>query len=329
MQVAPADSVQTVPADTLPAVLEEPSGFFGDAQADSVNGGLYEELAHAGDRLLAGDWAGAADLFVEDILGLLAGMLPRVLIAFAVFLALYTLYRAIFMLVRRVLRRHTVVRQGLATLAEQAYRLVAVLGISIIVLQTLGIDPASMLAGIGIVGIALGFAARDTVENVISGASILTDQPFRIGDTVIYEGTYGIIREITLRTTRLVTTKNEVLVVPNSLMANQMVLNHTIGGVLRIEIPFSIAYKERPQEAREVVLKLTRGDERLCANPEPSVVVTALNDSSIDLMLWVYVPDPTYERQITYHYNEHIREALRAADIEIPFPHMQIIKDAN
>ena len=240
---------------------------------------------------------------------------------------LYSGYRGLYSLLRRILRKSNVVQPGLQSLLMQGFRLLALILIGITFLQTLGIDPAALIAGIGVAGIAFGFAARDTVENILSGVNILTDKAFRIGDTLIVNDIYCVVERITLRTTRLRTPKNEVLVVPNQQMANERILNHTIAGALRIEIPFSIAYKEHPQQARKVVLALTEDDPRLMEDPTPSVVVTAMSDSSVDLALWVYVANPKEERQIIYYYTEAIREGLRQANIEIPFPHLQIIQD--
>ncbi len=310
------DSVQAG-ADTLSTVPDTSGG----------QPRLNESFSEAGDLIYTGRFGEALDLLGQNLEQELARLGPKVLGALLVLIIFYSLYRMCYSVLRRILRRSSYIQQGLETLVLQSFRLGGLAFVGVMVLQTLGVDPSALVAGIGIAGIALGFAARDTVENIISGVSILVDQPFRIGDTVIVQGTYGVISEITLRTTRLRTPKNEILVVPNQQMANEKVLNHTIAGALRIEIPFSVAYKEYPDEARKIVLALTRGDARLLEHPAPKVVVNELNNSSIDLSLWVYVPEAEHERQITYDYTERIREALRKADIEIPFPHVQLKLD--
>ena len=328
MQEAPVQVV--TPDSTLPVVdsinvAAESLAVATDTA--STRPGLDESFSAAGDLIYTGQYAEAMAHLGRHLASEAAELGPKVLGALLVLVIFYSLYRVLYRLLRRILRRSNYIRRGLETLVMQSFRLGSFIFIGIMVLQTVGIDPSALIAGIGIAGIALGFAARDTVENIISGVSILVDQPFRIGDTVIVEGTYGVISEITLRTTRIRTPKNEVLVVPNQQMANEKVLNHTIAGALRIEIPFSVAYKEYPDEARKIVLALTHGDDRLLEHPAPRVVVNALNSSSIDLSLWVYVPNARHERQITYDYTEDIREALRKADIEIPFPHVQLKLD--
>ncbi|MDX1532126.1 MAG: mechanosensitive ion channel, partial [Rhodothermales bacterium] len=168
---------------------------------------------------------------------------------------------------------------------------------------------------------------RDTLENFISGITILLDQPFRVGDNLVVEDTFGTVEEITLRSTRIRTLNNEVAVLPNSQMIQQKVVNHSLLGVLRVVVPFGIAYKEYPQQAREVALKTTEGDRRLHPDYPPSVVVTQLNDSSVDMELRLFLKDPKLEIPVRFEYIEKVREALRAADIEIPFPHLQLFVD--
>ncbi|MDE2955647.1 MAG: mechanosensitive ion channel family protein [Bacteroidota bacterium] len=338
LQAAP-DILQAAP-DTLQAAPDASAMFadslFGSAAADSSVEGLAhvpldELLSRTASYLYTGQIDSAAELIGFALVHEIARVAPKIVIALVLLLFLYLLYRIVLNLLRRVLSRTRYIRPGLEKLALQGFRLAALIGIGITTLQSVGFDPAALVTGIGVAGIALGIAARDTVENIISGVSILADGAIKIGDMVIFNDIYCEVKEITLRTTRLRTPNHETVIVPNRQMANNPVRNHSVGGNLRIDIPFSIAYKEFPQEARRVVLKLPVGDERLSKDSAPEVVVTSLNDSSIDMMLWVYVIDPGRECEITYEYTERIREALRKADIEIPFPHMQVMleKDGN
>jgi len=290
---------------------------------------IPQAFMDAGTLVYEGRFSEAWSAISIDIASGIAGMAPRLVGALAVLIIFYTAYRILYNLFRRILKRSNAIQIGLQTLAMQSFRLLAFFLIGVTILQTLGVKLTSFIAGLGVIGIALGFAARDTVENILSGVNILTDKAFRIGDTLVVSGTYCVVENITLRTTRLRTPKNEVLVIPNQQMANERILNHTIGGDLRIEIPFSIAYKEHPAETRKVVLELTKDDPRLLKEPAPRVIVVALNDSSVDMSLWVYVSNPSAERQIIYYYTEAIKEGLTQAGIEIPFPHLQVIQDTE
>ena len=288
---------------------------------------LNREITEAGRLLATGEWELFVNRLYERLAELAANLIPKLSAALLIFLLFYVVYRILFKVIRRVLNRSKRVDVGLEALLTKTYRVVAMVFILVMVLDQLGLNVAALLAGLSIAGIAVGFAARDTLENFISGISILMDRPFRIGDNVQVDGTFGTVEEITLRSTRLRTLNNEIMVMPNIQMINQKLINHTMLNTLRVEIPFGIAYKEYPQEAREVVLKLTEGDERLHDDYKSEVVVLGLNDSSVDMALRVFLRNPKLEVPVRLEYIEKVREALREADIEIPFPHLQLFVD--
>jgi len=199
--------------------------------------------------------------------------------------------------------------------------------ILVMVLAQFGVNISALIAGLSIAGIAVGFAAKDSLENFISGITIMIDRPFRVGDQVVVDGTYGTIEHITLRSTRLRTLNNEVMVMPNVSMINQKLINNSLHGLLRVDILFGIAYKESPREARDVVIKLPQGDDRILQEPAPTVVVTDLGDSSVNMALRLFIRDTSLEVPIRFEYTEKVFNALKAADIEIPFPHLQLFID--
>ena len=304
---------QTAPADTtvVNKAVNEFSNFFGDAVRMLTEGqweALYEHL-YSGLVYLTG-------LFLEQGLQ-----------ALAAFLLLYVLYRGLDTALYRGLDRAESIEPGLQSVLLKTFRVVMLVFIGTVVLDQLGLNVAVLIGGLSIAGIIAGFAARDSLENFISGVTILVDKPFRVGDYIEIEDEYGQVDEITLRSTRIRTVRNEIIILPNSEMITQRVVNHTKRNVLRIDIEFGIAYKEYPDEAREVLLPLTEDDDRIFSEPPPTVVVTQMNDSSVDMALRFYIRDPSQEVAVRWEYTEKVREALREADIEIPFPHRQLFLD--
>lgn len=312
---AAADSVQQ-PADTAAA----------DTSLNAIDQ-IGREVGEAGRLLISGEWELFWTRLYEGLAGLVVDFIPRLLTALFVLILFYSIYRAVDTVLHRVLRRSKRVDRGLENLLSKTYRIVSWIFIVILVLDQFGVNVTALLAGLSIAGIAVGFAARDTLENFISGITILMDKPFRINDFVEIADTYGQVEEITLRSTRIRTLNNQIMVMPNIQMINQKLINHTILGILRVEVPFGIAYKEYPHEARDVVLKLTEDDDRLHPDYPPQVVVTGLNDSSVDLSLRLFLADPAKAIPVRFEYIEKVREALREADIEIPFPHLQLFID--
>lgn len=300
-----------------------------EATTDSLDviGSVSRELTQAGELLATGKFGEFWNNALNSVSASIVEFTPSLIGALFVFILFYVVYRVIGSLLRQFLRRSKRVDIGLEQLLMKTYRILGTILIAIMVLAQFGVNVTALLAGLSIAGIAVGFAAKDTLENFISGVTILLDKPFAIGDVIEVEGTYGVVEDLTLRSTRVKTVNNQIMVLPNVHMVNQKVINYAMLGAVRVDINFGIAYKEYPQQAREVVLGLTEGDKDLHPDFPPVVVVTKLNDSSVDMQLRVFLRDPKRETNVRWHYTEKIREALRAADIEIPFPHLQLFID--
>jgi len=305
---------QSSPADTTAVVNETVN------QVSNAFGKAIQLLTH-------GNWEGLYEHLSSGTFYLTGLFLERGLQALAAFLLLYVVYRLLSQALFRALDRSDSIEPGLQSVLLKTFRVVMLVFIGTIVLDQLGLNVAVLIGGLSIVGIIAGFAARDSLENFISGVTILVDKPFQVGDYIEVEDEYGQVDEITLRSTRIRTVRNEVLVLPNLQMITQRVVNHTKRNIVRVDIEFGIAYKEYPDEARQVLLPLTEDDERVLQDPSPSVVVTDMNDSSVDMALRFYIRDTSQEVPIRWKYTEKVREALREADIEIPFPHRQLFLD--
>jgi small conductance mechanosensitive channel len=255
----------------------------------------------------------------EEMLATFFRWLPSLLAAVLILVAFFFVYRLVAGLLGRLMT---------STGADSAVRGIAtqLLKYSLLVLAVvmaasqLGIRVGSLLAGVGIIGLAIGLAAQDTLANLVAGITILWDRPFRIGDNVTVSGTFGQVQEIGLRSTRIRTVEQLDTILPNKEIINATIVNHTMNPMMRLGIPIGIAYKEDTREARRVLLDAVTGHELLLERPEPKVVVTALGDSSVDLELRVWLRDPHTEREATFAMVEAAKIALDEAGIEIPFP---------
>jgi len=318
-------SMQSLATQSQGAPQESPSA--DSTTVDQAVDQFNNTFGTALEYFLNGNWDGLYELLSSGLVHLTGLFLERGLQAFAAFLLLYVLYRLLATALFRVLDQSESIEPGLQSVLLKTFRVVTLLFIGIIVLDQLGLNVTVLIGGLSIAGVIAGFAARDSLENFISGITILVDKPFQVGDYIEIDDEYGQVDEITLRSTRIRTVRNEIIVLPNLEMITQQVINHTKRNVLRIDVDFGIAYKEYPEEAREVVLPLVEDDDRIFSEPSPSVVVTSMNDSSVDMALRFYVRDPSQEVPIRWEYTEKVREALREADIEIPFPHRQLFLD--
>lgn len=194
----------------------------------------------------------------------------------------------------------------------------------------LGVNVTSLVAGLGIVALAVSFAAQDTVTNLISGITLAVDRPFAEGDWVQWSDTHAMVTEMRLRTTVLTTFDNETIVVPNRLLAQERVITYTLTPRIRVRVSVGIAYKESVDQAREILLGLVTGDERILPEPEPMVIVTQLGNSSVDLELRFWTEDSLLKYPLEWAYTEAAKKALDSAGVQIPFPHLQLfIEDSD
>lgn len=253
------------------------------------------------------------------LLDALIERLPSLFTALVVLLLFFLLAWAGVRILRGVLQRSKV-DPALGHLLLPLVRY-TIIGLGVIMaLSQAGLNVGSLLAGVGVAGLALGLAAQDTLANIVAGFTILSDRPFRIGDRVTIADHYGQIVETGVRSTRLRTLEHLDVILPNKEVIDHTILNHTLTENLRLGVPLSIAYRERVPEAREALLAACGTMEGIKEIPEPEVVVTKLADSGVELELRLWLENPQDERQMRFRALERAKEALDEAGIQIPFP---------
>jgi small conductance mechanosensitive channel len=225
------------------------------------------------------------------------------------------------------LRRSGLADALVSLLVDKIYHFGVVIFGLVMALDQLGVNVAAALAGLGVAGIAVGFAAQDALTNIISGIMIFIDRPFRVGDWVTTSDVYGKVSEITLRTTRIRTNRNTWVVIPNRAIIDSVLENHSKRGGMRVDVPVGIAYKEDIDRAREILLDAVRDIPDQWRDLEPEVAVVALGNSSVDLQVRVWIENPGRLRPTHAEIVERSKKALDAAGIEIPFPHLQLFVD--
>jgi small conductance mechanosensitive channel len=191
-------------------------------------------------------------------------------------------------------------------------------------LAQLGVNTASLLTSLGVAGLTLGFAARDTLSNVISGLFIFWDRPFVVGDLVEIGDRYGRVSEITMRSTRVVTPDGKMLAIPNAQIVNSIVASFTNFPHLRVDIQVSVGVGEDLGRVRRLLLDIVEGREGFMSDPKPAVMVTNLGDYSIDLELQAWIDDERTHVENRFRLREELFLALRNAGVEMPFETLQL-----
>lgn len=189
----------------------------------------------------------------------------------------------------------------------------------LVVLNTFGVETTSIIAALGAAGLAVGLALQGTLSNVAAGVMIIIFRPIRIGDFVEVGGEMGTVKDITLNFTELASLGNVQIIVPNAEVWGNVIENYSAYPERRAEWTFGVGYGVNLARAEEVIRETIMADPRSRAEPEPFIQVNALNDSSVDFLVRVWVSTEEYF-QYQADMKRAVKEALDAADIDIPFP---------
>lgn len=190
-------------------------------------------------------------------------------------------------------------------------------------LQVWNIDPTAWLASAGIIGIAVGFAARDTLANLFAGFFIIADAPYSLGDYIVLSGgERGFVVNVGIRSTRMRTRDDVEIVIPNSEMANSKIINES-GGVrdrYRMRIKVGVAYGSDLDHVCELLGNVAQVHPEVAKNPQPRVRNRGFGDSSVDFELLCWITDPADRGRISHELYMETYKALNRGGIAIPFP---------
>lgn len=196
-----------------------------------------------------------------------------------------------------------------------------------IFLMIWGIDPTAWLASAGVIGIAVGFAARDTLANLFSGISIIADSPYKIGDYIVLDtGERGEVTHLGMRSTRMLTRDDAEITIPNGVIANAKIINES-GGPWekeRIRVPVGVAYGSDVDQVCQVLENVALENTAVAKHPAPRVRMRAFGSSSIDFELLAWIDRPVLRGRVRHDLLKGVYNAFIANGIEIPFPQTDV-----
>lgn len=207
-------------------------------------------------------------------------------------------------------------------LFENIAAVLVVLIIFYLLFITWNIDMSAWLASAGIIGIAVGFAAKDTIANLLSGVFILADSPYKIGDYIVIDsGERGMVTHIGLRSTRILTRDDLEINVPNAIIANGKIVNESSGRHIksRTRVAVSVAYDVDIDHAKQTLMDIAQQEIQICTDPEPRVRFRRFGASGLDLELLVWIDDPEIRGRVVDSLNTAIYKRFAIEGIEIPF----------
>ncbi len=184
------------------------------------------------------------------------------------------------------------------------------------------IDMTAWLASAGVVGIAVGFAAKDTLSNLFSGVFILADAPYKVGDYIVLEGGgRGKVTNIGLRSTRILTRDDVEVTIPNSIIGNTTIINQSGGPSkkLRLRVKVGVAYGSNVDQIRAILMNIAQHEQLVCGEPVPRVRFRTFGASSLDFELLCWISRPVLRGRTLDSLNDAIYKKFEKEGVEIPY----------
>lgn len=249
--------------------------------------------------------------------------LPNLAVAVIIAIAFGVIAKIIGKLSHRVFSK-TFDSQQIVSLLTSIIRVaIATAGI-FIALDFIGLrgTVTSLLAGAGIVGLAIGFAFQDITENFIAGIAMGVRKPFQIGDVVKADGVFGTVEAINLRNTHVMTFFGQREIIPNKILFRNILTNYSVNGKRRIEVPVGISYADDPEQASSILTEAINGLDFVIDKHDTGVFAESFGDSSVNLLVWFWIDYPGEPGFMIARHKAivTIQQALNDADILIPFP---------
>ncbi|HLP79585.1 MAG TPA: mechanosensitive ion channel family protein [Acidobacteriota bacterium] len=218
-------------------------------------------------------------------------------------------------------------RKSLVSLILNTLKVVLCLISIIVILNIWGVQIAPFLAGLGIAGIAVALAIQPTLANIFAGVAMILDKTIKEGDLIYLDSTTkGTIQSIGLRSTRLVTFDNELIIIPNSKLADGMIQNIALPEPMtRAVVVFTVAYGVDVERVKSLILAQIKAIPHVMADPKPSVRFTSMKDFALEFKAYFYVESYQYRFPAIDEANSRIYETLTKHKIEIPYPQLDVM----
>lgn len=191
----------------------------------------------------------------------------------------------------------------------------------VVVMGIFGLPLTALASAVGLIGLGVSFALKDMIANFISGLMILINRPFKIGDQITVEGESGTVKDIQIRATAVKTYDGRKVIVPNSTLYNDTVINNTAYDERRFEVVVGVGYDDNIEKAKELAMETLEEAEGVDPDPEPQVLVNELGGSSVDVKLrgWTK-PSKANMVKSASEVTQLVKEKYDEAGIDIPFP---------
>lgn len=249
---------------------------------------------------------------------------PKLITAIIIFIVGFWLTSIITKLIKKIMRKRDVEPTLVLFVGNLVFWALRIFVI-VAVISKLGIETTSFVAILGAAGLAVGLALQGSLSNFAGGVLIIILKPFKVGDVIETQGIIGTVKEIKIFSTLITLPENKQAIIPNATLSNENIINYTVNGQLRVDLEIGVDYGSNFKQVKEVVFEVLNANPLILKEPQPTVFVKTLNNSSVDFAIRPWTKSEDYWT-VRAEVLEACKLAFDEAGIEIPYPHQVEIK---
>ena len=308
-----------------PAIVFAQSGDAAAAQNDGTQGTKANAVEDAGKAMQTAKKAmqeGDVNKLIEAGKDYVIKYGPNVLYAILILIFGWMAAKSISGIFKRLLRKAKTDDMLISFVGNLVYMGIMAM-VVITSIQQLGIPTASFVAVIGAAGLAVGFALQGSLSNFASGVMIIIFKPFKTGDFIEAGGEAGIVEELAVFATTMKTPDNKKIIIPNAAITGGNITNYSAKPIRRVDFVFGIGYGDNIQQAKDLLHKLCAEESRILKDPEVTIAVNELADSSVNLVCRPWVNSADYW-PVYFDMTERVKNEMDNAGLNIPFPQRDV-----
>ena len=264
------------------------------------------------------------DRFMDWLWGIGTAVVEHILPFTLIMVVGIILIRIILKIVNKALEKSKL-EKAAHSLIRSLIRVVLYLLLGLIAASSLGIDVSGIIALASVLTLAISLSVQSALSNVIGGFTLLYTKPFKSGDFVEIAGESGTVEEIGMSYTKLITPDNKVVYIPNSAVVAADIVNFTVSGTRRVDLTVSASYNTPTDKVIAALYEAAKVPGAL-TDPAPFASVNKYGDSAIEYVIRVWTTADKYW-DVNFAVNEKIREAFKAGNIEMTYPHLNVHLD--
>ena len=263
-----------------------------------------------------------ATTFFDNLLDRIKSALPTLIFAVIVFIIGIVAVKIITKIISRFMKKSTVDNAAVAFLVS-FIRVVLYTIVIVSALTLVGVPMSSIIALIGAAGLAVSLALQNYLSNLAGGFIILFSKPFKSGDMIEIDSTTGQIKSINILYTKMLTSDNKTVLIPNGKVADAKIINYSEMPTRRLDMTFDISYSNDFEKAKEIIQGITDRNKLVHKDPEPLIRLGAHKESALEIVVKLWVANDKYY-ELFYDMSEAVKREFDKHGIEIPYNQLDV-----